>query len=82
MKLKIAKQHLDDKSANETVTLKDILNGLKEKGSAIYYFDNETPHKDLVDLVEKLEEKDHSVYLEEVKYGLDENDYIYEMHIL
>ncbi len=81
MKLKLAKQSLEDKSS-ESVTLKEILDALKENGSKIYYFDNENPHKDLVELVEKLEDKDYSVYLKEVKYGLDDNDYIYEMHIL
>ncbi|RUM65769.1 MAG: hypothetical protein DSZ06_04540 [Sulfurospirillum sp.] len=81
MKLKLAKENLVD-SENETITLKDILNTLKQNGSAIYYFDNENAHKDLVELVEKLEDKDYSVYFEEVKFGLNDNDYIYEMHIL
>ncbi len=80
MKLKLAKQHIDDEVS--TVTLKDIEVLLKEKESVILYFDQENAHKDLVALVEKFEEKDYSVYLKEVKYGLDENDYIYEVHIL
>lgn len=48
----------------------------------IFYFDKENSHKDLVALVEHFEEKDFSVYLREVKYGLDEADYMYEVHIL
>ncbi len=80
MKLKLAKQHIDDEV--RTVSLKDIETLLKEKESAILYFDQENAHKDLVALVEKFEDKDYSVYLKEVKYGLDENDYIYEVHIL
>jgi len=52
MKLKLAKQNLEDKTS-ESVTLKEILDALKENGSKIYYFDNENPHKDLVELVEK-----------------------------
>jgi hypothetical protein len=35
-----------------------------------------------VALVEHFEEKEFSVYLREVKYGLDEGDYMYEVHIL
>jgi cell fate regulator YaaT (PSP1 superfamily) len=80
MKLKLAKQHSDDETS--TLSLKDIEAMLKEKESVILYFDQENAHKDLVALVEKFEEKDYSVYLKEVKYGLDENDYIYEVHIL
>jgi cell fate regulator YaaT (PSP1 superfamily) len=80
MKLKLAKQHSDDETS--TLSLKDIEAMLKEKESIILYFDQENAHKDLVALVEKFEEKDYSVYLKEVKYGLDENDYIYEVHIL
>ena len=81
MKLKLAKQHGDEETAG-TVTLKDIEGMLKEKESLILYFDQENAHKDLVALVEKFEDKDYGVYLKEVKYGLDENDYIYEVHIL
>ncbi len=81
MKIKLAKGHLSDKKC-ETITLKDIEERLKEEGTAFYYFDNENPHKDLVELVEKLEEKGYSVYFKEVKYGLDDHDYIYEIHIL
>ena len=80
MKLKLAKQHIDDEVS--TVSLKEIEALLKEKESVILYFDQENAHKDLVALVEKFEDKDYSVYLKEVKYGLDENDYIYEVHIL
>ncbi len=81
MKLKIAKKHLDDKKS-DTLSFKDIEKKLKDEASQIFYFDRDNSHKDLVDLVEKLEDKDFSVYLKEVKYGLDENDYIYEVHVL
>jgi hypothetical protein len=81
MKLKLAKQHSDETAA-DSITLKDIEAMLKEKESLMLYFDQENAHKDLVALVEKFEDKDYSVYLKEVKYGLDENDYIYEVHIL
>ena len=80
MKLKLAKQHMDDESSS--VTLKDIESLLKEKESLILYFDQENAHKDLIAMKEKFEEKDYGVYLKEVKYGLDESDYIYEVHIL
>jgi len=80
MKLKLAKQHIDEEIGS--VSLKDIENLLKEKESLILYFDQENAHKDLLTMKEKFEEKDYGVYLKEVKYGLDENDYIYEAHFL
>jgi len=46
------------------------------------YFDRENSHKDIVKMVEYFEEKGLSVYLKEVKFGLDDEDYMYEAHIL
>ena len=80
MKLKLAKQHKDEEVGS--VSLKDIENLLKEKESLILYFDQENAHKDLLSMKEKFEEKEYGVYLKEVKYGLDESDYIYEAHFL
>jgi hypothetical protein len=80
MKLKLAKKDID--SENDIITLKEIEAMVKEKESVILYFDQENAHKDLISLVEKFEDKDYSAYLKEVKYGLDESDYIYEVHIL
>jgi hypothetical protein len=81
MKLKLAKERLDEEA--KTVSLKDIEKELKESGgSKIFYFDRENAHKDLLALKEKFESKDYSVYFKEVRYGLDENDYLYEVHIL
>ncbi len=80
MKLKLATKELNQES--ETITPKEIESKLKESGSVILYFAADNAHKDLVALVEKFEDKDYSVYLKEVKYGLNEDDYIYEMHIL
>lgn len=48
----------------------------------ILYFDRENSHKDMVKMVEFFENKGLSVYLKEVKFGLDEEDYMYEVHIM
>jgi hypothetical protein len=48
----------------------------------ILYFDRENSHKDMVKMVEFFEDKGLSVYLKEVKFGLDEEDYMYEVHIM
>jgi len=81
MELILAKNSLDEKS-NKKITLEQIEAELEKNKQKIFYFDESNSHKDLVNLVEILEEKGYSVYLREVRFGLDENDYMYEMHIL
>ncbi len=80
MELKLARNALDAKP--KKIQLDKIEEILKSEGQKIFYFDKGNSHKDLVALVEHFEELNYSVYLREVKYTLDENDYIYEIHIL
>lgn len=80
MELILAKQNLNDK--RKTITIEAIEKELAKGDKEIFYFDQANSHKDLVALVEAFEEKGFSVYLREVKFGLDEDNYMYEMHIL
>lgn len=80
MELKLAKTALSDKP--KMVQLEKLEQTIEKKGSQIFYFDKENSHKDLVALVEYFEKKDYSVYLREVKFGLNEGEYMYEVHII
>ena len=80
MKLKLAKNSVDDK--NESITLSKIAEILEKEEQKIFYFDQDNSHKNLVSLVDHFEEKGLSSYLREIKYVLDESDYMYEVHIL
>ncbi len=80
MELKLARNELKNKP--KPITLEKIEEEVEKEGEKIFYFDRENAHKDLVELVEYFENKGYSVYLREVKYGLDDNDYLYEVHIL
>ncbi|MDR0407802.1 MAG: hypothetical protein LBH45_02620 [Campylobacteraceae bacterium] len=80
MELKLAKTTLNEKS--KIIQLDKIEETIEKEGEGIFYFDKENSHKDLVKLVEHFEEKNFSVYLRHVKYGLNEQDYMYEVHIL
>ncbi len=80
MELKLARKELGAKP--KIIKLEKIEETIKKDGQKIFYFDKENSHKDLVALVEFFEEKDMSVYLREVKYGLGDDDYMYEIHIL
>ncbi len=80
MELKLAKQSLNSKQ--KTIKIEDIEKELEKEGQKILYFDESNSHKDLLSLVDYFEQKGYSVYLREIRYGLDDNDYMYELHIL
>jgi hypothetical protein len=64
----------------KTIDLEKFLS--KVKSDSFFYFSKETSYKDLQDLIDLLEKKGYSVYFREVKYSLEEDGYMYEMHIL
>ena len=64
----------------KTIDLEKFLS--KVKRDSFFYFDKETSYKDLQDLIDLLEKKGYSVYFREVKYSLEDDGYMYEMHIL
>ena len=78
MKLKLARMTLDAKP--KTVQLNKIEEMLPEK--TIFYFDRDNSHKDLKAMIEHFEQKGFNVYMREVKYGLNDDEYIYEVHIV
>ncbi len=78
MKLKLAKPTL--KSKSKTIELEKIEEMLPQK--SIFYFDRENEHKDMKALIEYFEAKDYSVYMKEVRYGLNDDEFIYEVHII
>ena len=80
MELKIART--EPSKSPKSISLEDIEKDVAKTGQKIFYFDRENPHKDLIALIEHFEKKDMSAYLRTVKYGLDENEYMYEVHIL
>ena len=78
MKLKLARTTL--KSKPKTIELSKIEEMLPKK--SIFYFDRENSHKEIMELMKYFEEKGFNVYMREVKYGLNEDEYIYEVHIV
>jgi len=78
MKLKLARTTL--KAKPKTIELKKLEEDLATK--SIFYFDKDNTHKEMIELIEYFEEKGCSVYMREVKYGMDDNEYIYEVHIV
>ena len=78
MKLKLARTTL--KAKPKTIELKKIEEQLNNQ--SIYYFDKENSHKDIIALMEHFDGEGYNVYMREIKYGLGEGEYIYEVHIV
>ncbi|WP_270983067.1 HP0268 family nuclease [Campylobacter helveticus] len=80
MDLKLARNLISDKPKN--ISLDKVEDAVEKEGQKFFYFDKENSHKQLIALVEHFEKKGLNVYHRIVKYGLDEQDYMYEVHIL
>ncbi len=80
MELKLARTEINAKP--KKIDLEKIENMLEKKESVILYFDRENSHKDLLDLQDHFEAAGKSFYMKEVKYGLADNEYMYQVHII
>jgi len=80
MDLKIARSEHDAKP--KKIEVKKIEEMVSKDGSAILYFDRDNSHKDLLALQDHFEGEGKSFYMREVRYGLSDNEYMYEVHIL
>ncbi len=78
MKLKLARASVTAKP--KLIDMNKIEEELEKK--SIFYFDKENSHKELKALIEYFEDKEYSVYMREVKFGLDDEEYLYEVHIV
>ncbi|NCO01016.1 MAG: hypothetical protein GW906_04200 [Epsilonproteobacteria bacterium] len=80
MDLKFARTDISSKP--KKVELAKIEATVEKEDSVIFYFDRENSHKDLLELQDYFEAKGKSFYMSEVKYGLADNEYMYQVHIL
>jgi len=80
MELKIARVEPDEKPKKTDIKKIDEL--LEKNESVIIYFDRDNSHKDLLELQDHYESTGKSFYMREVKYGLSDSEYMYEVHIL
>jgi len=78
MKLKLARTTLESKP--KAIELTQIEASLDTQ--SIYYFDKDNSHKDIMAMMEYFEEQGCNVYMREIKYSMDEGEFLYEVHIL
>ncbi len=80
MQIKLAREDLTKEP--KAVDVDKLLAEIEEKKPIIYYLDRTNNPKDIIAFAEKVEKTKANIYLREVKYTLDEEDYMYEVHIL
>ena len=80
MELLYARNELSEKP--KKVQLDKVKEELQKDGEKIFYFDRDNSHKDMMSLVDALEDEGYNVYFREVKYGLADEEYMYEVHAL
>ncbi|RQD67143.1 hypothetical protein DZC71_06170 [Campylobacter hepaticus] len=80
MELKLARTSISAKPKN--IDLETIEDLLKKEGQKFFYFDKDNTHKQFIAFINHFEKKGLSIYHKTVKYGLDDNDFMYEVHIL
>lgn len=80
MELLLARNELNEKP--KKLQIEKIKEELKKDAQKIFYFDRDNSHKDMMALVETLEKDGFNVYFREVKYGLADDEYMYEVHAL
>ena len=78
MKLKLARASIESKP--KAIEIDKLEEDLDKK--SIFYFDKDNSHKELKAMMSYFEEKEFSVYMREVKFGLDDDQYLYEVHIV
>ncbi len=80
MELLLARNELNEKP--KKVKVEKIKEELAENGEKIFYFDRDNSHKDMMALVDTFEEEGYNVYFREIKYGLADDEYMYEVHMV
>jgi hypothetical protein len=80
MELKLVRTELNNKPRQ--TTMQKLLSEAEKSKESVFYFDKTNAHKDLLEVVNKFEEEGYSVYFREIRYGLDKDDYMYQLHIL
>ena len=80
MDLKFARTDIDVKPKKAELSKIEAMSDKDD--SVIIYFDRENSHKDLLELQDHFESKGKSFYMNEVKFGLSDNEYMYQVHII
>ena len=80
MEILLARETITSKPKKvDVTTLKEELTTCNDK---LFYFDRDNSHKDMMSLIDTFEDDNFTVHFREIKFGLEEDSYIYELHVL
>ena len=79
--MKLLKARVSTNAKPKVVELEAIEKKLVDGEDNFFYFDRENEHKDLNEMLEHFENQGKNILMKEVKYGLGDLDYMYEVHI-
>jgi hypothetical protein len=80
MDLKFARTDIEAKP--KKFDLEKMEQTVEKESSVIFSFCKDNSHKDLLELQDYFEAKGKSFYMSEVKFGLSDNEYMYQVHII
>lgn len=80
MEIKLARTEIN--KTPKSVDLEKLEAEVVKNSQKIFYLDRENSDSNLLELVNFFEDKGYSVYHRRVKYGLSENEFMHEVHIL
>jgi hypothetical protein len=80
MDLKFARTDISSKPKKADLAKMEA--SVEKEESVIFYFDKDNSHKDLLELQDHFEAQGKSFYMSEVKYGLSDGEYMYQVHII
>lgn len=80
MEILLARKELSSKP--KKVKFEKLLDKLAVVDEEIFYFDRDNSHKNMMAIVDKFEESGYTVHFREVKFGLSDEEYLYEIHAL
>ena len=55
---------------------------VEESGNQLFYLDRENSHKEIMSLIDNFEDAGYTANFREVKFGLADEEYLYEVHVL
>jgi hypothetical protein len=81
MILKLAREDIGDEPRD--IELNSMIDEFKRSGgNKFFYLDKDNLHKDIMNAIDAIKKEGFAVFYREIRYGLDEHDYMYEMHAL
>ncbi len=84
MEVKLAKENFRADTESANITFDEMYQAVKnnKQRGIVFYLDRDNSEKVIKKMENFFNDKQHSVFVRELKYSMDTKDYVYEVHIL